>query len=416
MTVIEFFDRAALKNIASALLCKPDRVIMVGHDVKPIYASFGYFTPIMRRHGKDVEFIAKHAKRHDLQHIISVLEEIVAKYDDCVFDLTGGEDLYLVAVGAIMKTCEGRVQLQRFDFKNELLLDCDADGCVCAVESFDVSVDDMIEMHGGKVVNDPYDRYYKEPWILDGELCDDVAEMWEAMNMQTSCWNTTMTCIGDVCRRFVEADSLSVSFSLREAGASISPGERRHWFVPWIMTNLNNRGIINYFSINGDRVSFRFKNRNVKRIMTLAGQLLELRTAIALASVRDENGEPFYHDVRVGVVIDWEPDSGRDSEENRAVNEIDVVAMKGAIPVFISCKNGSFDHDELYKFNTVADLFGSEDVKKVLVTSDMERACNDPASLRERMDEMGIKRIENVHQKTDRALMRTLRGVWNNDI
>ena len=168
--------------------------------------------------------------------------------------------------------------------------------------------------------------------------------------------------------------------------------------------------------MNGNRISFKFKDHNVKRIMTVAGQLLELRTAFAMAAIRDENGEPFYHDVRVGVVIDWEPDSGRDSEENRAVNEIDVVAMKGAIPVFISCKNGSFDHDELYKFNTVADLFGSEDVKKVLVTSDIERACNDPASLRERMDEMGIKRIENVHQKTDRALMRTLRGVWNNDI
>ena len=97
------------------------------------------------------------------------------------------------------------------------------------------------------------------------------------------------------------------------------------------------------------------------------------------------------------------------------MNEIDVIAMHGAMPIFISCKNGSFNSDELYKFNTVADLFGSDSVKKVFVCADMEHCCSDPDMLRERMDEMGIKRIENIHQKTAGTLKRTLCGIFGCD-
>ena len=104
-------------------------------------------------------------------------------------------------------------------------------------------------------------------------------------------------------------------------------------------------------------------------------------------------------------------ESEKNSEDNRSVNEIDVIAMYGALPVFISCKNGAFDSEELYKFNTVAELFGSEFVRKILVTADMENSCHDADSLRERMDEMGIKRIESAHEKREASLARVLRGL-----
>ena len=355
------------------------------------------------------------ADRNDVGEITRVLREIVNKYDDCIFDLTGGEDLYLVAVGSIMAT--HNVQCHSFDFRKKKLIDCDADGEVCSVESFDVSVADLISLHGGKLVDDPYDRYYQEPWVLDDELHADLEDMCDSMtneyNGQTNprAWNATMTCLGAVCSRSADPDSLSVDFDLEDVGASTASGESRYLFVPWIMKNLNNRGIIELYRKCGNRVSFKFKNRNVKRIMTKAGQLLELRVAFALAAIKDNEKNPVFHDIRVGVVIDWDPESERNNEENRAINEIDIVAMYGALPVFISCKNGSFDSEELYKFNTVAELFGSEFVKKLLVTADMEQSCNDPDSLRNRMDEMGIKRIECAHQKREASLARVIRGL-----
>ena len=36
MTIIEFYDKTPLENIASALLCSPDKVILVGDDKKSL--------------------------------------------------------------------------------------------------------------------------------------------------------------------------------------------------------------------------------------------------------------------------------------------------------------------------------------------------------------------------------------------
>lgn len=126
MTVIEFFDRSVIKNVANALFCNPERVITVGHDIRPIRESFEYLRPLIEKREKEIELIAMNADRSNVREIIEVLERIVEQYDDCVFDLTGGEDLYLVAVGAIMAT--HKVQCHYFDFKEKKLIDCDDDG------------------------------------------------------------------------------------------------------------------------------------------------------------------------------------------------------------------------------------------------------------------------------------------------
>ena len=177
MTIIEFFDRSVIKNVANALLCKPDRVITVGHDVRLIYESYNYLLPLMDKIGKKVDLVPMKADRNNLQEIINVLKGIVEQYDDCIFDLTGGEDLYLVAVGSVMASSSKHIQCHRFDFKKKKLIDCDADGLVCGVDNFNVSIDDIIALHGGKIVDEPYDKYYQEPWVLDEELHQDVEDI-----------------------------------------------------------------------------------------------------------------------------------------------------------------------------------------------------------------------------------------------
>ena len=79
-------------------------------------------------------------------------------------------------------------------------------------------------------------------------------------------------------------------------------------------------------------------------------------------------------------------------------NEIDVILMKGVVPVFISCKNGIIPGDELYKLNTVAEQFGSEYARKVLVATDMGKAAKSRKYFLERARDMGIQIIEDVHK------------------
>lgn len=413
MTIIEFFDRDIIKNVTNVLFCDPDRMIMIGHDKKQIRICFEYLTMIAKKYEKNVELVAVKADRNNVQEIIEELEKIVNQYNDCVLDLTGGEDLYLVAAGWIMATHS--IQCHSYDLKKKKLIDCDADGSVCKFNSFNVSVEDLVALHGGKLVSDVYDPYYREPWILDKELHRDVEDMWEATRADNkqyypTHWNMNMTCIGKACSQSAP-DDLFVQFKLKDVDASLNSQERRYLFSTYIMRNLKEKGIIENYTLRDEVVSLHFRDRNVKRIMTTAGQLLELRVAFALASLIDENGDRVFHDIRVGTVIDWDPESDREVYENRSVNEIDIVAMNGALPVFISCKNGSFDSDEIYKFNTVAELFGSENVMKIVVAADMEHSCNNALTLRERMDELGINRIEQAHEKGERPLARLFRGI-----
>jgi hypothetical protein len=130
-----------------------------------------------------------------------------------------------------------------------------------------------------------------------------------------------------------------------------------------------------------------------------------------MRSIKDKNGAPLYHDVKVGVVIDW--DRAEEDEEYRTINEIDVVAMKGSIPIFISCKNGDFDANELYKLNTVAEHFGNKYSKKVLISTELDKLGEKSDYIRARMDDMGIRSVENVDEMNDSELERVLRSLWS---
>lgn len=130
--------------------------------------------------------------------------------------------------------------------------------------------------------------------------------------------------------------------------------------------------------------------------------------AVKMRALKDKDGSPLYHDVKVGVVIDWDGKYGNDAV--RTINEIDVIAMKGMVPVFISCKNGRFKSDELYKLNTVTQRFGNEYAKKVLVMSQLER-LEDRRELRARMDDMGIRRIDDVDSILDEQFAADLKNI-----
>ena len=92
-------------------------------------------------------------------------------------------------------------------------------------------------------------------------------------------------------------------------------------------------------------------------------------------------------------------------------NEIDVILMKGLIPVFVSCKNGAVEDDELYKLNTVAERFGGTYAAKVLLATTLGRGGRSKRYLLERAQDMGIKVIEGVHEMTREEFARQLRAL-----
>ena len=110
-----------------------------------------------------------------------------------------------------------------------------------------------------------------------------------------------------------------------------------------------------------------------------------------------------YSDVKTGVYIDWDGivyDDGRADVDN----EMDVILMDGLIPVFVSCKNGTVDSNELYKLAVVSERFGGKYVRKVLVTTQLDEMGYKAEYIRARAKDMGIRIVENPDEMSEKEL------------
>ena len=113
----------------------------------------------------------------------------------------------------------------------------------------------------------------------------------------------------------------------------------------------------------------------------------------------------------MGVHIDWDGvvhDSSQRIPETR--NEIDVLVTRGVTPLFISCKNGDVDEEELCKLHTVATRFGGETAKKMLVATNLQK--KNPMATNafiQRAKDMGIHLVTDAGKLSHRGWQEALR-------
>ncbi len=376
MTIVEFFDTNAVENIVSTLLCAPERVILVGHKVSMMEQAKVRYEEIAAAHGITVTFIPKGIDRNNLLKIVDVLEDIVQTYGECTFDLTGGDDLYLVAVGSVFCAHREQVQLHRFNIQNGRMYDCDADGKVLATKHATLTVEENIKAYGGRVIfeDEKPDKTYR--WNFSEEFCADVKTMWEICKGNFTRWNETIHTL-DAFYRYIQQDknALSVCIAVDTAKAVL---ERRIECVSFdggLFGDLQRNGLIQGLVFTPGQIAFSFKNDQVKRALTNAGRVLELFVAVVARETTDDAGAPFFTDVMTGVTIDW--DGKLETVKKDVDNEIDVLLMKDMIPIFVSCKNGkNFGSDELYKLSLVAERFGGQYAKQILVATQLDDMKN----------------------------------------
>ena len=153
------------------------------------------------------------------------------------------------------------------------------------------------------------------------------------------------------------------------------------------MHELRDCGMIKPVSEGGDDGWFRFSGDFVKATLTEEGAALEIMTCLELRKK--------YGQAQAGVVIDWDGavDAGYD-----VVNEIDVIALDGFVPVIVSCKCGNqANKDAIYELETVARRFGGKYARKMLVSVknmtpvDKERAAEMDIDIRILNEDVQVK-------------------------
>lgn len=390
MTIIEFFDKDAIENVVSTLLCDPDRVVFIGNNYKRMNRAKARYQQVAEKYGRKAEFVVRGLERNDLWKIVETLEDVVNKYGDCTVDLSGGEELYLVAAGIVFQRLPGKLQLHRFNRNNETFYDCDADGCILHQQKLALSVEDNITLYGGRIIYEDDVFPGTRKWDLNPEFRNDVDVMWRLCTEHTKVWNALLTKASNKGKE----DPLQVHIDIVRYCMQEGTGEAT---IPPLFEELEKEGLIRHLRVDNYDLHFRCKDEQVLRCLTTAGLVLELKTTILL----DDTG--LYNSIMTGVRLDWD---GRNAENN-VENEIDVLAMRGLIPVFVSCKNGTeVDVDELYKLGTVAEHFGGKNARKVLVAS---YQLNE--DFNRRAHEMQIRVIDGVRTLSEVAFRNALYNI-----
>lgn len=419
MTYIEFFDKVASENICACLTYAPDRVIYIGDNAKLMKKHIAKYEKVFADRGRRIEFLYKTVSKSNLGNAVDLLTELVEMYDDCVFDITGGEEILNLALGVVYaRYPEKNIQIHRFNLRNNAIYDCDKDGTTIYHDTPTLSIQENVRIYGGDVVYGGIDEEKTYLWDMNEEFAEDIRAMWDICKDNVRFWNMQIGVLEAAeAIGTVSADGLTTVVSCASLEYHLSQRRAKYKKAKGIIRCLIQQGLLTCFDDeDGATVAISYKNHQVKKCLTRAGQALEMKVYLTAREVLDADGVPVYDDALTGVVIDWDGEYHDEAtqEQYDTENEIDVLLMHGTVPVFVSCKNGIVTSDELYKLNTVAEHFGGPYAKKVLVATAINSLGEGGKYLRQRAMDMNIRLLENVQDLDDGEFARKIKSLWSN--
>ena len=420
MTYIEFFDATASKNVGACLSYAPDRVVFIGGNTNTVNRHIANYTRVFEDRGIHIEFDHKTASKSNLENAVNLLKKLVETYDDCVFDITGGEEILNLALGVVCaKNPDRNIQIHKFNLRTNSMYDCDKDGTTVFKDIPSLSVAENIRIYGGDIL---YGEIHEEKtylWDLTPDFLEDIEKIWTVCKGNVRLWNV-MCEIFDAIEEVgtVSEDALTTVAGRSTVEAYLSQNNNKYKPAHGIIKYLLDNGLLTFFDdADETTITISYKNPQVKKCLTKAGQALEMKVFVTAREILDDSGKIMYNDAVNGVVIDWDAElNEEESQEEKydTTNEIDILLMHNMIPVFISCKNGKVTAEELYKLNTVARRFGGEYAKMVLVATAIPKTGTQGEYLRQRAEDMGIKLIEDVQKLDTQGLADKLKNLWQN--
>lgn len=343
MTIVEFFDDEIIDNAMGTILLRPEQAVFL-FDSKKNEGFIPALENILEKKGIQTRLFAESIDVSNLQQAKEKIEEIANKYPQCDFDIAGGNDIVLVAMGEVAK--KFNLSLHTVDVRGQRVIPVNSNK-EYTVYNTSLSVEELITLHGGKITNDAGAEICA--WEESSAFEEDIEKVWNICRSDPGAWNAAIGAL-----RGYRADKKSI--------------------LAMIWSKLKKAQLV-----RRDETSVRYKNDMVKYLLAKQGTALEMFTFTSAKSTG------FFYDGKSGVIIDWKG-------KRQVENEIDVLLTRGVVGYFVSCKNGLVDSDELYKLNTVASRFGGRYAKKILVVS----AFEPDMSFMNRAEELGIKVIKNV--------------------
>lgn len=396
MTLIECFTQADIDNMANCLRLRPAKMILVG-QAKKMARPIKRYEKLLQKRKQKTRIVPCNIEHKSYRDICDALYKLLRNEKKCVIDITGGDETVILAVGAVLAqlTEEQRkeIRVEKYDHEQGVVVDCVRNRRTSSSRGASLTVEQLILLHGGCIHPDSYQPPEEYKY-------SDLEQVWEL----SKDWNNGIAKLLEFEKRSDDADPLQICVPWSDLH-SISHFAEKESIVLDLLEKMHRKNVINDYS-NFYCMQYEYRSVEHRYCTAKAGNVLEMKTLLEARSVA-ENGAPYFNDCRMSVSIDW--DGVVNSPGPDTNNEIDVVLMRGTTPLFISCKNGDVEEEELYKLNTVANRMGGKYVRKMLVATNFNKG----ASFVQRARDMGIYLVTNVadltHEQWREAFLKAMR-------
>jgi len=369
-TLIELYDERPIENVLATEVFRPERtVFLCPPEIAADRELQGKLKEYFKRFGLSPDLIFRAADRFSTAKILEELKEIVATYEDCAVDISGGTDAALFACGMLCK----ETKIPAFTYsrrKNRFFEIHDAEYAEKLECNVKHKVEDCFLMAGGTMRKGRVDNRLLKNYIGD---FDGFFDLYLKFRKD---WTRIVTYIQRISQRPEGSSALTAlgSYTVKGEHASrISAPEDS-------LRAMEGIGFISALKIDRESgVSLSFRDEQIRAWLRDVGSVLELYVYKACIDTG------LFNDVVTSAVVDW--DTGRGN--NTVTNELDVMATLGIIPLFISCKTCEVKTEALNELAILRDRFGGEMSKAAIVTA--ERANS---RVRSRAQELGIAVID----------------------
>ncbi len=401
-TLVEFFDSCQLVNVIGAISCQPEKVIFIGDPCVMTSSRREAVQRFFRMRKQKVKLEYVVVKLHSYGDILKKIMEIIAQNQDICFDITGGRELALTAMGEA--ACCYNIPMIQFDVMSGCMIRVKNANKIPVPEVATVTVRENVVLNGGEII-DP-------GLLLSGDRLNpsfskEIRTLFFISRQNPKLWNQFVVTLEGVVNRVGFGADLQVSANL----SKLPENQIKKLIQADFLKQLSEAGLILHYQYENGMLKFQYKNERVRQCLAKSGSILEMYSYLLFHEISKEQPDLFC-DKRMGVLADWDgiitPRSNSGTK-----NEIDLVVTKHAIPIFISCKYGEVLKEALYELHTVAEHFGGKYAKKVLITAELSRIQAKKNSFLQRARDMQIEVIYNVHRMSEEELKMRLREIGN---
>ena len=366
-TLIELYDERPLENVLSTEMFRPERTVFVcPPDVAADQPLQNAMREYFRHRGVRCELIFVAASLLDAAAVERKLREITERWPDCALDIAGGTDAALFAGGLLCAVRD--VPVFTYSRKRNTFFNIQsapfADSLPCQVR---LNVEDCFLMAGGSM------RPGQTNGAVPARYLSYIDPFFAIYLRYRRHWPRIVTYIQRISQKESGLEAHGGLSAKGEHGGRVS--------APLdALRDFQAVGMIHDLEQEGENVSFRFADAQMRAWLRSVGLVLELyiyKTCLDLG---------VFGDVRTGVVVDW---LGEKASHDSVVNELDVVATAGVRPVFISCKTCDVKTEALNELAILRDHFGGQFARAAIVTAEHGRS-----PMRHRAMELGIDVID----------------------